>query len=205
MNIFTLSCSQSRTFFCFFSLNVNKKSTLIDISSHQIVNSIVNLNTRKVLERLPSELRKVQKDPIDLIVVDKGPGSFTGIRTAVAFAKGLSHGANIPILSLSILDALCLKKFIQHNYKPKNYSAKISARNGNVYKSEMVLPNNIAESFNRTAIKFGKSKTYDEVDVDTINALTTLGVYKYLTSGPDNVLLVVPLYGRQVNITIPRK
>lgn len=34
---------------------------------------------------------------IDLLLVNTGPGSFTGIRVGIAFAKGLSKGLNIPI------------------------------------------------------------------------------------------------------------
>ncbi len=40
------------------------------------------------------------------IVVGRGPGSFTGVRIAVATAKGLAHGLGVPLYGLSTLDAV---------------------------------------------------------------------------------------------------
>ena len=44
---------------------------------------------------------------IDLIVCDKGPGSFTGIRIGVATAKAFSDALNIETIGVSSLEALC--------------------------------------------------------------------------------------------------
>ena len=44
---------------------------------------------------------------IDLIVCDKGPGSFTGIRIGVATAKAFSDALNIQTIGISSLEALC--------------------------------------------------------------------------------------------------
>lgn len=45
-------------------------------------------------------------DDIDLIAVNKGPGSFTGIRIGVAAAKGIADVKNIPCIGISTLEAM---------------------------------------------------------------------------------------------------
>ena len=44
---------------------------------------------------------------IDLLVCDKGPGSFTGIRIGVATVKAFTDSLNIPAIGISSLEALC--------------------------------------------------------------------------------------------------
>lgn len=45
-------------------------------------------------------------DELDRIAVGLGPGSFTGVRIAVAFAKSLSYGSGVPLVGVSSYDAL---------------------------------------------------------------------------------------------------
>ena len=48
---------------------------------------------------------------IDYIAVTEGPGSFTGLRIGAATAKGLAQACNIPIVSVSTLEALAYNVF----------------------------------------------------------------------------------------------
>jgi tRNA threonylcarbamoyladenosine biosynthesis protein TsaB len=45
---------------------------------------------------------------LDGLAVSIGPGSFTGLRIAVAFAKGLGFAGNLPVAAVSTLEALAL-------------------------------------------------------------------------------------------------
>ena len=45
-------------------------------------------------------------DQFDLIAVASGPGSFTGLRIGMAYAKGLAYALNTPILPVSNFDLL---------------------------------------------------------------------------------------------------
>ena len=65
---------------------------------------------------------------IDLIVCDKGPGSFTGIRIGVATAKAFSDSLNIKEIGISSLEALA------YNVKTNGVICSlIDAKNNNVY------------------------------------------------------------------------
>ena len=48
----------------------------------------------------------IQPSDIDAIAVGKGPGSYTGLRIGVSFAKGMCYALDIPLIAIGSLDAL---------------------------------------------------------------------------------------------------
>src|SRR3990167_9553535 len=56
-----------------------------------------------LLPHLVQEVIDQQK--VDQILVNVGPGSFTGIRVGIAFAKGLSMGWSVPLMGMDSFNA----------------------------------------------------------------------------------------------------
>ena len=59
-------------------------------------------------ERLLSEAG-VKIGSLDAVSVVAGPGSFTGLRIGVSFAKGIAFSLGVPLISCSLLEALNLR------------------------------------------------------------------------------------------------
>lgn len=49
---------------------------------------------------------EIAPEELDAVAVGKGPGSYTGLRIGVSFAKGLCYGLQIPLVAIGSLDAL---------------------------------------------------------------------------------------------------
>ena len=70
---------------------------------------------------------------VDLLVVGRGPGSFTGLRTGLALAKGLAMGSGRPILGLGTLEVLAAQ-ILAAEPDPEALAAPvIDARHGEVF------------------------------------------------------------------------
>jgi|TARA_B110000503_G_C7154005_1_gene416451 tRNA threonylcarbamoyladenosine biosynthesis protein TsaB len=51
---------------------------------------------------------KLDVKDLSAVVVSKGPGSYTGLRIGVSFAKGLCYALKIPLISIDTLHAIAL-------------------------------------------------------------------------------------------------
>ena len=65
-------------------------------------------HSQTLMPMIDSALRcaDIGLDEIGLIAVNKGPGSFTGVRIGVAAAKGLADVKNIPCIGISTLESM---------------------------------------------------------------------------------------------------
>ena len=75
-------------------------------------------------------------DQLDAIAFGRGPGSFTGLRTACAVAQGLALGAGVPVLPVDSLLALAEEARFQWalgNTAPPTITALLDARMDEMY------------------------------------------------------------------------
>lgn len=56
----------------------------------------------------------IKPDELDAVAVGMGPGSYTGLRIGVSFAKGICYGLNIPLIAVGSLDAMTEVAIMDH-------------------------------------------------------------------------------------------
>ena len=104
--------------------NLIKENILNDTKNH----------SEKIMPVIAQTLEEanLKLTDIDLIVCDKGPGSFTGIRIGVATVMSFVDSLKIPSIGITSLEALAYNVVLN----TKNYSfvcPLIDAKNDNVY------------------------------------------------------------------------
>lgn len=74
-------------------------------------------------------------EELNAIVFGRGPGSFTGLRTACAVAQGLAYGAGVPLLPVDTLLAVAEQARAEHAPQASTLRllAVLDARMGEVY------------------------------------------------------------------------
>lgn len=79
---------------------------------------------------------------LDAIVFGRGPGSFTGLRTACAVAQGLAVGAGRPVLAvdtlLAVAEEAAHQRLATGQGLPERLSALLDARMDEVYAQDFV-------------------------------------------------------------------
>ncbi len=79
----------------------------------------------------------VEARELSAVAVSMGPGSYTGLRIGVSFAKGLCYGLNIPLVGVSSLQALVVGALSQMGDEQINENAllapMVDARRMEVY------------------------------------------------------------------------
>ncbi len=88
-------------------------------------------------ERLPGMADAVMREAgvafseLDFVAVTRGPGSFTGVRIGLAFARALGVALDIPVISMTTLEAIA--RNVAHNPERLPVAALVDARRGELY------------------------------------------------------------------------
>ncbi len=137
---------------------------------------------------------------VDLITVALGPGSFTGLRVGLSFAKALSYALKKPLKGVSSLEAIASV----HELKGKTVLAAIRLRRnqlvGALFKGG-IPPTRLSEDFVGDISSFKKLKAEFFIDESVedypfflLTGIAKLGSYLYKLYGSDNPFSLSPLY-----------
>ena len=68
-------------------------------------------HSEKIFELIKNlfQTAKINSTDLDSIAVSEGPGSFTGLRIGFSAAKGIAHGANLPITPVPTYEAFAFQ------------------------------------------------------------------------------------------------
>lgn len=97
-------------------------NAIISISQNEdILRSLTNNNQKEHASFLQSGIKEIlHKSNIDIrqlsaVSVTAGPGSYTGLRVAMASAKGICYALQIPLITLNTLEVMALSVIQQTN------------------------------------------------------------------------------------------
>ena len=194
------------------------KYLYIDTSSKYLYTAIVEENnliaevseeygqnlSEMALPRIVSmfEKEKLTAKDIDKIIVVDGPGSFTGIRIGLTIAKVYAWSLNIPITTITSLEAMATSSKSEKIHVPL-----IDARRGFVYAAvydneiELLKPQHIP--FDKLQLFLKDIKDYEYISNDELDMIDKVNNYKpdylkiirkYKDKKPINPHLVNPEY-----------
>ena len=198
-------------------IDTSQPETAIGLNS-KVVSWVSRRNQSK--ELLPKidkllKVQKVSKNKVRGVVVNLGPGSFTGLRVGVTVANGFGYGLKIPVLGLSefdvirkaypkidvvILDARRGELFVQiKSQKPKLISA--SKLGGEIRKGDSVY----IDDYNLVGLIHGKLKKAGTIYISNLSRKQKMQLILHVVELPKKFSQVLPLYIRGANITKKRR
>jgi len=144
-------------------------------------------DTAKSLPILVADSLKETKNSfqgLDAIAISMGPGSFTGLRVGLSYAKGLSLALDIPIIPISTFESMIniAKPNQSDNVNTIIYSHSTFVYNAeyklkeNLYLSsaepKLVHINDIRCKENSFVIYVGKEEIINTINIDNINNIS---------------------------------
>lgn len=101
MNIISINTASR---FCSVTISLSNHIETLQSESKLSHSSELAVNVKSLIGK-----HNLTAKDLDFILVNIGPGSFTGLRIGVSFAKGLSMSHNIPIVPINSFDIILNK------------------------------------------------------------------------------------------------
>jgi len=194
MNIISINTA-SRYCSVSVSLSDNLEETIQSEStlSHS---SELAVNVKNLIDK-----HNLKAEDLDFIIVNIGPGSFTGLRIGVSFAKGLSMSHNIPIVPINSFDIILnklnleLKSFFIciHSHKNYAYAQRYDDRN----KTDSPKLINLDEKYNYPIYLVGldtdSTDRFNHVSFNSADLLE-IGKTNIQKNATNNLSSIRPLY-----------
>lgn len=143
-----------------------KKDKLVLVGDKQWMRS-KDVKNKKVFshaEFITTEFQKLLDEnnlnlnDLEALLITHGPGSFTGLRVGLSFAKSLAYSLNLPIYSVDSLSAMAYALKDQ----PKNIHVVVNAQKNLVFYSAYSTKNQVL-----TVIKKPSLKSLDDIPLKT--------------------------------------
>ena len=183
-------------------------------------------------QKAPVFVENILKEhSIDAVAVSSGPGSYTGLRIGVSLAKGLAYGKNIPLISVSTLDAMA--NYIINVFPIESDAVVlpvIDARRMEVYTAAynskcekitniqpVVIDQNSFESYLPVKLYIAGNaakKTYENINypnkvivevIPSAKNMVEIAVKKFNNDEFENLAYFEPFYLKQFLATKPKK
>lgn len=76
---------------------------------------------------------KALLDGLKAVYVASGPGSFTGLRVALALGKGIAYASNAPLIGFSSMESIAAAALVECSNRPQFVAATIDAKKHEIY------------------------------------------------------------------------
>ena len=169
----------------------------------------------------------IKKTDLSAVAVSKGPGSYTGLRIGVSTAKGLCYALDIPLISISTLEALASQVNVKEGLiipildarRMEVYSAVFNAKGNQVrgIKAEVLHEDSFSDYLNLNKVFFIgngvlKTKTiisnenavFIEDKLPSANNMSKLAYAKYKKSDIEDVAYFEPFYLKDFIVLKPK-